>query len=196
MTTTTGSKSNISLRDIVVSKLLTDEKGNVSYGPVKDYAPAKTATITPSSSNVPEYADDGIIDVISSNGSYTLSLGTSGVDDEVLADILGLDYEEGLTVYTKDRVSPFVAVGFKSKKADGSFGYVWMLKGKFSVPSSEFATQEDTPSPQGKTIEGTFIDRKSDGAIMATLDTAKATGAEVASFFEAVYGAPEATDTP
>ncbi|MED4159627.1 phage tail protein [Shouchella clausii] len=193
MPETKGSRSYVGLKDIVYAVLESDSKDGVSYGPIKNYAPAKTASIAPSSTNNPEYADDGVLDVVSSNGAYTLTLGTAGVDDEVKAEILGAKYKDGVTEYHKDRVAPFVAIGFRSMKADGNYGYVWLLKGKFSNPSREHNTKEDTATPQTDTIEGMFIDRKFDGLTMATLDTSKASEEKINTFFEQVYGAEAST---
>lgn len=183
-----GSKSYIGLKNIVYSKLLVDEEGGLAeYGPIKNLAPAKTASITPSSTNTPEHADDGVLDVIGSNGPVTLSLGTAGIEDEVIADLLGAKYDDGGIEYHKDRISPFVAVGYKSLRADGTYQYMWLLKGKFSNPSQERNTKEDTATPQSNTLEGTFIDRKSDGLQYHTLDTGKASEEKVADYFKSVY---------
>lgn len=194
---TQGSKSYVGLRELVYAKLLKDDAEGAEYGEIKELAPAKTASVTPSSTNTPEYADDGILDVISSNGATTLSISTSGIKDEVKADLLGAKYDKGGTEYHKDRISPFVAVGFKSLKADGTFGYVWLLKGKFSNPNREHNTKEDTATPQNSTLEGTFIDRKSDGLMMHTLDTETADKEVVKEYFNKVYKSKtEAPETP
>ncbi|MCR1287851.1 major tail protein [Shouchella clausii] len=193
--TTQGSKSYIGLRDLVYAKLLEDVKGSLPvYGPVKSLAPAKTASINPNSSSSTEYADDGILDVFDSNGAYTVSFTTAGIDDEVLADLLGAKYEDGGTEYHKDRRSPFVAVGYKSKKADGTFAYMWLLKGKFNNINREHNTQEDSITPQGNTLEGTFIDRDSDGLFKHVLNTAKAPEETIENYFKNVYGAATESD--
>ncbi|AIC95440.1 major tail protein [Shouchella lehensis] len=190
-----GASSYIGARDLVGAELLTDNEDGVTYGEIIKIAPLKGVSITQNSNNSPDYADDGVNEVISSDGAINLSLSTAGIADSVKAKLLGLEYDKGATRYHKDRISPYFAIGFKSRKADGSDGYVWLFKGRFALPNREHNTKEDTATPQGTTLEAVFIERKFDGEPMHTLDTAVADEEVVADYFKKVFGASE-TETP
>ena len=57
-----------------------------------------------------------------------------------------------------------VAVGFRARKANGTYRYFWLYRVKFAVPSTNLTTKGDSIEFSTPTIEGTVTRRnKLDG---------------------------------
>jgi phi13 family phage major tail protein len=57
-----------------------------------------------------------------------------------------------------------VAIGFRAKKSNGKYRYVWLYRVKFATPSTSLATKGDSITFSTPTIEGTVMRRnKLDG---------------------------------
>jgi hypothetical protein len=98
-----------------------------------------------------------------------------------------------MTQKTSD-IPPEVAILFRSKKSNGSYRYVKLLKGKFAVPKSDHETQGEKVSFQTPVLEGSFLRRTYDLAYKVVGD-ADAPGwlpATAAAWFTTVEAAPSA----
>ena len=56
-----------------------------------------------------------------------------------------------------------MAVGFRAKKKNGEFRYVWLLKAKFKIPSEKYETKGESIKFNTPDIEADFTARKKDG---------------------------------
>lgn len=161
----------VGLKDIVYAKQDSDSKEGVKYGEVKPFAPAITAGVETAQESATQYADNGPIATVTQIGETTLSLTVDEIPMEVLADILGQELKKGVIAFKQDAEAPYVAVGFKGTKSNGKERFVWLTKGKFSMPSDEWNTKADSPEFQNQEIEGTFIRREFDKVFKITADT-------------------------
>jgi len=75
----------------------------------------------------------------------------------------GAKVVKGVLIENKDNISPTVALGFKSKKSNWKYSYVWLLKGKFEFTTDEYDTEGDKPKVQSAKLKGTFYPREFDG---------------------------------
>lgn len=84
------------------------------------------------------------------------------------AELIGVKVENGIEMYSKDLIPPYVSVSWKYKCNDGSFIYFGATRGNFGLPSSSAETMEDgAPEQQDQVeLEGTFIPR-ADGLVYA-----------------------------
>ena len=149
--------------------------------------------ISPKSNSDTLYADNKAVETVSTLGEVEVELETQDLPLEVQAVLLGhtLDAASKVMSYEADDNAPYVAVGFKVKKGNGKYRYVWLLKGKFSEPEEEHSTQEDKTKFQTPKLKGTFLTR-ADGRWKYTADEDSGfTGG--ASWFTNVY-APGASD--
>jgi len=55
---------------------------------------------------------------------------------------------KGVLIESKDDLPPTIALGFKSKKNNGKYRYVWLLKGKFELVTDEYDTEAEKPKAQ------------------------------------------------
>mgnify|MGYP001316093510 CR=1 FL=1 len=161
----------VGLENLVYAKLLKDDATGVQYDTVKPFAPAITAEVETAQETATQYADNGPIAVVTQTGETTLTLTVDEIPLDVLADILGLELKNGVLIYKQDAVPPYVALGFTGNKANGEKRFVWLVKGRFSVPGEEWNTKTDSPEFQNQEIEGTFIRRDFDRIYKIVADT-------------------------
>jgi|SRR5690625_4755202 len=152
----------IGLRDIHFAELIEDTKEAIEYETPERIIGAIQATITPTVNAETLFADDGPSEVASALGDIEVALNVKDLPLPVQAKLLGHRFENGVILRSADDIAPYVALGFRSQKSNGKDRFVWLYKGKFSVPEQDYTTKEDTPAFQTPTINGTFVKREHD----------------------------------
>ncbi|WP_196007902.1 major tail protein [Clostridium tyrobutyricum] len=154
----------------LVYAILTDETTSV-YGTPALISPAINVKINPKSNSDTLYADNKAVETATSLGEIDVEIETQDLPLEVQAELLGHKIDSVTKVMCSDvqDSAPYVAVGFKIKKANAKYRYVWLLKGKFSEPEEEHSSQEDKTKFQTPKIKGTFVTR-TDGKWKYTAD--------------------------
>ena len=129
--------------------------------------------------------------VIESTGSDEVTASVSAIPLDVLADITGQVYEQATDMFVEGpRENKYFALGYKTKKTDGTEIYVWRLKGTFSIPESTHATEDDGTDANGQEI--TFTGISTTHKFTKTGKGAKAVNvaadgkADVSTFFDTV----------
>jgi len=61
-------------------------------------------------------------------------------------------------MFITNDVPPDCALGFRSMKSNGSYIYVWLLKGKFTPPGLTTETKGETPAPQTQELVFAALD--------------------------------------
>ena len=170
----------------LVYAILTDET-TLTYSSPTLISPAINVKINPKSNSDTLYADNRAVETVTSLGEIDVEIETQDLPLEVQAALLGhtLDSTSKVMCSNVQDSAPYVAVGFKIKKANGKYRYVWLLKGKFSEPEEEHSSQEDKTKFQTPKIKGTFLTR-TDGKWKYTADEDSGfTGG--AAWFNSVY---------
>lgn len=170
----------------LVYAVLTDEAA-LTYGTPALISPAINVKISPKSNSDTLYADNRAVETVSSMGEVDVEIETQDLPLEVQAVLLGhtLDTASKVMSYEADDIAPYAAIGFKVKKANGKYRYIWLLKGKFSEPEEEHATQEGGTKFQTPKLKGTFLTR-ADGKWKYTADEDSGF-ADGANWFAKVY---------
>ena len=151
-------KSTIGVSDLYVAAISADSATAYTAGTPAYFAPVAVVGVAPSVNRETQYADDNPYDTFVSEGETELTLTVTGIPPEMLAAVLGKTFDATTgRVYDTGATPPDYALGFKSKKSNGSYRYYWYLKGKFSTPSESFETQGDTPAPQTTEIVFTAV---------------------------------------
>lgn len=179
----------VGLRKLVYAKLLTDPLGGPpTYGVVKPFAKAITANVETATNSATNYADNRPISVVTQIGETTLTLTSDELSQAVLADILGMELNKGVVVYKQTGKPPYVAIGFIGDTDKDTEQYVWLTKGKFNVPGTNFNTKTDSPEFKNPEISGTFVGRDADEVFKIVADTGVAEFAPYkATFFDEVF---------
>ena len=142
----------------VYAEVLSDTSEGITFGPVKEFTGLSEVGKSTDSSNETHYYDNLPAIVVSSTGSDTISLNTSGIPFDILADITGqyYDQETGMLV-EKERTPKYYALGYVTNKTDGTKVLVWRLKGMFTIPEQTSATTNDGTDANGQTLNYTGI---------------------------------------
>ena len=166
--------ARIGVRGLVFAKLLTDASAGATYDTNLIEVPglievALTATITDEALG----ADDNPVwDLYNALDSLdaAVTLGALGTDTE--AFLLGRTIDANGVLLTKSTdAAPWVAMGFKTLRTDGSYDYIWLYKGKFKTGDDTSRSKErgavNFQTPQ---ITGTYGPRDFDSNIMARVN--------------------------
>ena len=135
------------------------------------------------------FADDGPYETAVALGEITVSIELAELPLSVQADLLGHTYDStNNTLVSKSSDNPpNVAIMFSGTTSDGGCRCVKLYKGKFSEPSDEYATKEDSVEYQLQSIEGKFVALKNNSEYKLMQDFAS--GESTDSFFANVLPA-------
>lgn len=178
---------------LVYAKVLQDDANAFTTGPVKPLAGVAQISRTTESSNEAHYYDNIPAVVISSTGSDEVTINTSAIDFDVLADITGQGYDAETGMFIEQERDPgYYAIGYQTKKTDGTVVYVWRLKGSFNIPGQTSATENDGTDANGQELTYTGIStthkfsKTGKGAKAINVDTTINTAATADTFFASV----------
>lgn len=153
----------IGLKDLYYALLTSPDTDDSLYSAPVKIADAINAKISPKINVENIWADDGISETLTEFEIVDVELETKDISMATHAVLLGHSIIGGIEIDNKDDAPPYVAIGFRSKKSNKKYRYIWLLKGKFSEPDQDYNTQEGKPKPQTAKIKGTFVARDSDG---------------------------------
>ena len=181
--------ATIGLKDLyyaIVTETETTGKIKSTYSTPKRMAAAIRADLSVEVAEGKLHADDAVDESAREFVGGTLALGVNDLSDEVMAELLGHTLAEDGTLYANaDDTSPYVAVGFRCKKPDGKFKYIWLYKVRFAVPSENYETKGQSITFNTPTITGDIMRRPDDGNWKAQ-HTGKPEEAVPAAWFAAV----------
>jgi phi13 family phage major tail protein len=187
--------ATIGLDKLYYAKITEDEDGNETYGEPTALAKAMKADLTVELAEATLYADDAAADVVKEFKQGKLSLGVDDIGVVAAQALTGarLDDNKVLIAASENSGSP-VAVGFRAKKGNGKYRYIWLYRVIFGVPATNLQTKGDSITFSTPTIEGTVIRRnKVDGkgehpweAVVNEDDTG-VSAATIAGWYTTVY---------
>ena len=142
----------------VYAEITADTDENFTTGAVKDLTGVSEIGKTTDSANETHYYDNLPAIVIDSVGSDEITINTSGIPLDVLADITGQYYDQTTGMLVEQESTPkYFAFGYIIDKTDGTKVLVWRLKGKFSIPGTTSATKDDGTDANGQELTYTGI---------------------------------------
>ncbi len=152
--------ATIGLDNLVYAPITSDDDADEEYGEPKKLAKAMTASLSVELNEATLYADDGAAESVKEFKSGTLSLGIDNIGTQNAAELTGATVDKnGVLVSSDTDIAPYVAVGFRAKKANGKYRYFWLYRVKFGIPSSEMQTKGDSITFSTPTIDGTIYRR-------------------------------------
>lgn len=142
----------------VYAEITADTAADFTTGTVKDLTGVSEIGKTTDSANETHYYDNLPAIVIDSVGSDKITINTSGIPLDVLADITGQYYDQTTGMLVEQESTPkYFAFGYITDKTDGTKVLVWRLKGKFSIPGTTSATKDDGTDANGQELTYTGI---------------------------------------
>lgn len=153
----------IGLKDIHIAVLLTDTASEATYDTPIKLERAISAKLSPKSNSDNIYSDDAVEDIITAFEGVDVEIEVNQLTLTSRAKLQGSKVVKGVLVENKDDMPPTIALGFKSKKNNGKYRYVWLLKGKFELATDEYDTEAEKPKAQSAKLKGKFYSRDFDG---------------------------------
>ena len=151
-------KSYVGVDQVYYALVTQDDESAYAAGTPAYLAPVMHVAQAPKVSSKVQYADNQPFDAMSAEGETELDVEITGLPHSVEAVILGKIWDEvNDRLYDHGGQAPYVALGFRAKKSDGTYRYYWFLKGQFSAPSEEQATQADAPDPKSIKVKFTAV---------------------------------------
>lgn len=192
--------SKVGLTNMVYAIMQEDSDiigGTPSYGPITRITGAIMANIKSGGGVQTQFADDGPHNVATSMGEITLEIKLADLPLDVQAALLGSTMTGAINKDNAQDTPPWVAIGYKTLKANGGYRYYWLLKGKFAIPEDNSETKKDTLTFQEPTIVGSFVKRECDDdwRAMADEDSLNYVAAVGTNWFSIVGGSETITDT-
>lgn len=132
--------------DSLVYAEVTADDLNTAYavGAVKSLAPVAEISKTVENSSETHYYDNVGMIIIRSEGSDEITLTVPALPLATLADITGKQTDPTTGAFIDgEAVEKYYAIGYRLRLTDGSYRYVWRLKGSFSIPDETSATEND-----------------------------------------------------
>ncbi len=167
-----ANKSYIGVDKIYYALVTSDTSAAFAAATPVPFAPAMNISQAPKTNSKVQYADNQPFDTMSSEGETEMDVEITGLPLDIQAEILGKTWDAtNKRMYDYGGTPPYVALGFRAKKSGGTFRYFWFLKGRFSAPTEESATETDSPDPKSTKLKFTAISTihefDLDGAISA-----------------------------
>lgn len=155
--------ATIGLRDLYRAAVTVGEDGKETYGTPSRMAKAISAELSVEVAEAILYADDGADEVVKEFVSGEITLNVNDLLPADLAALLGQTQDDDNVVYGADTDdAPYYAIGFRARKAGGTYKYIWLYKVKFAIPDESYATKGDSIEFTTPEIVGNFI-KRSDG---------------------------------
>lgn len=161
----------VGLEDVYYATLTSDGSDGAVYGTPVKITGAIVANVKPNSSAATLFGDNKPMDTASQLGNIELELNMADLPLEVQATLLGHGaVSSGILLNKSTDTPPWVGLGFKGKKSNGNYRYVWLVKGKFREFDDNYETQKDSVNYQPPTINGNFVAREYDDVWKKTAD--------------------------
>jgi len=146
------------VRDLYYAPVTEDSENAYVTGTPKKLAGVATVSKTTTSSAEAHYYDNVPAVVISTSGADEVTLTVSAIPIDVLAEITGQTYDSthGAIIEGTRQHQEF-AIGYVTKKTDGTEMYVWRLKGVFNIPDQTSNTEDDGTDAEGQEVTYTGV---------------------------------------
>ena len=183
------------IRGLVAAEVITDDADTFTCGTPFPIAGVAELTRTTDASSEAHYYDNLPAVVIDSVASDEVTITTSAIPFDAFAKITGQYYDEANGMLVEgERESKYFAIGYITKKTNGTEVFVWRLKGKFNIPDNTHATENDGTDANGQEIVFTgvntthkfTVDGKKKTAKAVNVDTSVKTTVKEDEFFATV----------
>ena len=184
--------STVGLKNVVIAPVVSDTDEGVNYGTLQDFAGAIDAQISPENAEPDvQYGDDTEFSVLYPDPEVKLTMEMADIplliQEMILNNVID---DNGVLIRAAGDTPGYFALGFKSEKADGTYRFVWLFKGRAAPMTEQYHTKEGTTlTRQTGKLEWTFIKRTFDKRYQAIADEGQNgfTPEKAATFLTSVY---------
>ena len=145
--------------NLVIAEVTKDDlTNNYTTGAVQVLAPVAEIAKTVESSSETHYYDNTGMIVIQSEGSDTVTLTVPALPLDILALVTGKTIDTATGAFIDGpMVEKYFAVGYRLRLTDGTYRYVWRLKGSFAIPDETSATEDDSTTTNNQQLTFTGV---------------------------------------
>lgn len=149
------------LRDVYVAKVTqNDTEGYTTEPPVK-MARAIKAKISDKFTSEKLYSDDGVEGMLQAYEGTDVELEVNTLAAADRAAFFGQAYLNGFLLKSAEDEAPEVALGYRVRRLNGKFDFVWMYCGRFAQGNEEnYETKAASKTAQTNTVKGEFYQRE------------------------------------
>lgn len=149
------------LRDVYVAKVTqNDTEGYTAGTPVK-MARAIKAKISDKFTSEKLYSDDGVEGMLQAYEGTDVELEVNTLAAADRAAFFGQAYLNGFLLKSAEDEAPEVALGYRVRRLNGKFDFVWMYCGRFAQGNEEnYETEAASKTAQTSTVKGEFYQRE------------------------------------
>lgn len=149
------------LRDVYVAKVTqNDTEGYTAGTPVK-MARAIKAKISDKFTSEKLYSDDGVEGMLQAYEGTDVELEVNTLAAADRAAFFGQAYLNGFLLKSAEDEAPEVALGYRVRRLNGKFDFVWMYCGRFAQGNEEnYETEAASKTAQTNTVKGKFYQRE------------------------------------
>ena len=149
------------LRDVYVAKVTqNDTEGYTAGTPVK-MARAIKAKISDKFTSEKLYSDDGVEGMLQAYEGTDVELEVNTLAAADRAAFFGQAYLNGFLLKSAEDEAPEVALGYRVRRLNGRFDFVWMYCGRFAQGNEEnYETEAASKTAQTNTVKGEFYQRE------------------------------------
>ena len=174
------------IRGLVAAELLTDDADGITYGEVRPLCGTSSLSKSTETSNAVKHYDNVPAVIINSVGADEVSVDGSAISEENRAWLNGEYYDKESDLYIEgEPTTKHIALGYITKKTDGTERYVWRLKGTINQPDEEHKTEDNGTDSNGDTF--TYAGINTIHKFEKTGKTAKAVNVGAAKYDEAKF---------
>lgn len=161
----------VGLKDIFVAPVLENtESAYTTDTPVK-LARAIKAKISDKRSSEDLESDDSTEESLDAYEGTEVEIEVNSLAPQDLALLFGHKYENGYLIKNRNDRAPEVALGYRARKLNGKYEFVWLYVGRFAEgKDTNRETYGKKPTAQTETVKGTFHERAIDGNIETSVD--------------------------
>lgn len=144
--------------NLVIAEITNDDNTGYVTGAVEVLAPVAEVSKTVESSSETHYYDNTGMIVIQAEGSDTITLTVPALPLAKLATVTGkvVDPTTGAFIDCPP-VEKYYALGYRLKLTDGTYRYVWRMKGSFAIPDETSATEDNGTTTNNQQLTYTGI---------------------------------------
>ena len=148
------------LRDVYVAKVTqNDTEGYTAETSVK-MARAIKAKISDKFTSEKLYSDDGVEDMLQAYEGTDVELEVNTLAAADRAAFYGQAYLNGFLLKSAEDEAPEVALGYRVRRLNGKFDFVWMYCGRFAQGNEDnYETEAASKTAQTNTVKGEFYQR-------------------------------------
>ena len=154
----------VGLKDVHVALVTTDtETDYITDTPIL-LKRSLSAKITEKKTTDTLYADDTVDEFVETLDSISVEIDLADLNPEQEALIKGSTFNAGFLTDNENDISNTIALGFRARRTDGTYEFVWLHDGQFNEGIEEdYKSKADKIKTQSKTLKGSFRARKKDG---------------------------------